>query len=84
VFNRPILSIHLNRVRLEDASSDHIYNQSNLDQRKEGRELAAAEQALLVQNKHCGAVDPSRHFETVVESALPRRRRPTSVTRLIG
>ena len=46
--SRPILSIQLNCVRfkLQDSSSD---SQSNLDQRKEERELPAADQALLGQ-----------------------------------
>lgn len=47
--SRPILSIQLNdcvRFKLQDSSSD---SQSNLDQRKEERELPAADQALLGQ-----------------------------------
>ena len=47
--SRPILSIQLNdcvRFKLQDSSSD---SQSNLDQRKEERELPAADQALMGQ-----------------------------------
>jgi hypothetical protein len=40
--SRLIMTIQLNCVRLENASNDRIYNQPNLNRRKEGRELAAA------------------------------------------
>ena len=76
--SRPILSIQLNCVRfkLQDSSSD---SQSNLDQRKEERELPAAEQALLaaVSSRHiknfAGVVKPAR-FCRRPAPALPRRR----------
>ena len=59
--SRPILSIQLNdcvRYKLQDSSSD---SQSNLDQRKEERELPAAEQALL-------AAVSSRHIKKFASS----------------
>ncbi len=61
--SRPILSIQLNCVRfkLQDSSSD---SQSNLDQRKEERELPAAEQALL-------AAVSSRHIKILQVSSSP-------------
>ncbi len=71
--SRPILSIQLNCVRfkLQDSSSD---SQSNLHQRKEERELPAAEQALLaaVSSRHikqfAGVVNQAR---LVLQTACP-------------
>jgi hypothetical protein len=85
--SRPILSIQLNCVRfkLQDSSSD---SQSNLDQRKEERELPAAEQALLaaVSSRHikifAGVVKPARFCRRPAPALL--RRRSNSVTPMDG
>ena len=85
--SRPILSIQLNCVRfkLQDSSSD---SQSNLDQRKEERELLAAEQALLaaVSSRHikifAGVVKPARFCRRPAPALL--RRRSNSVTPMDG
>jgi hypothetical protein len=76
--SRPILSIQLNCVRfkLQDSSSD---SQSNLDQRKEERELPAAEQALLaaVSSRHikifAGVVKPARFCRRSAPALLSSR-----------
>jgi hypothetical protein len=65
--SRPIFSIQLNCVRfkLQDTVTS-IDSQSNLEQRKEERELPAAEQALLAAvssselKKFAGVVKPTR------------------------
>ena len=81
--SRPILSIQLNCVRfkLQDSSSD---SQSNLDQRKEERELLAAEQALLaaVSSKY----SKCRQARPVLRRPAPAllRRRSNSVTPMDG
>jgi len=85
--SRPILSFQLNCVRfkLQDSSSD---SQSNLDQRKEERELLAAEQALLaaVSSRHikifAGVVKPARFCRRPAPALL--RRRSNSVTPMDG
>ena len=86
--SRPILSIQLNdcvRFKLQDSSSD---SQSNLDQRKEERELLAAEQALLaaVSSRHikifAGVVKPARFCRRPAPALL--RRRSNSVTPMDG
>ena len=82
--SRPILSIQLNdcvRFKLQDSSSD---SQSNLDQRKEERELLAAEQALLaaVSSKYLKC----RQARPVLRRPAPAllRRRSNSVTPMDG
>ena len=85
--SRPILSIQLNCVRfkLQDSSSD---SQSNLDQRKEERELPADEQALLaaVSSRHikifAGVVKPARFCRRPAPALL--RRRSNSFTPMDG
>ena len=79
--SRPILSIQLNdcvRYKLQDSSSD---SQSNLDQRREERELQAADGALRVSLQNIrSVVKPARFCRRPAPAPALPRRRSTSVT----